>query len=85
MNNARLQVKIYPNPVNDVLLVESKRNVAKPIYYQLLDVAGRTILTGTSTKDKFEVNVAKLAKGIYTIRLFSGRDVLLTTEKIIVQ
>lgn len=85
LNNARLQVKIYPNPVNDVLLIESKRNVAKPIYYQLLDVAGRTILTGTSTKDKFEVNVAKLAKGIYTIRLFSGRDVLLTTEKIIVQ
>ena len=63
-SNARLQVKMYPNPVSNVLTIESKRNVAKPIFYQLLDMMGRPVLQGSSTKDKIELNVARLARGI---------------------
>ncbi len=85
VNNARLQVKIYPNPVTDVLLIESKRNVAKPIFYQLLDVMGRLVLNGSSTKDKIAINVQRLPRGIYSIKLFNGRDVLISTEKIVIQ
>ncbi len=83
--NARLQVKMYPNPVSNVLTVESKRNVAKPIFYQLLDMMGRPVMQGNSSKDKFEVNVSRLAKGVYTMKLFNGRDILISTEKIVIQ
>ena len=84
-SNARLQVKMYPNPVSNVLTIESKRNVAKPIFYQLLDMMGRPVLQGSSTKDKIELNVARLARGIYTMKLFNGRDILINTEKIVIQ
>ncbi|MBC7867994.1 MAG: PQQ-dependent sugar dehydrogenase [Gloeobacteraceae cyanobacterium ES-bin-316] len=82
---ARLAIKIYPNPSTRMLFIESKRNVAKPLFYQLFDITGRGILSGSSTRDRIEVNVEKLPKGIYTLRLFNGRDVLLSTQKIIVQ
>ncbi|RYF91953.1 MAG: T9SS type A sorting domain-containing protein [Chitinophagaceae bacterium] len=83
--NPRLIVKIYPNPANNVLMIESKRNVAKPIYYQLQDAMGRPVLAGNSTKDKIEINVARLPRGVYSIKLFSGRDVLFSTQKVVLQ
>ncbi len=84
-SNSRLQVKIYPNPVSNVLQIESKRNVSKPILYQLLDAMGRPVLQGSSTKDNIEVSVKNVPKGIYTLKLVNGRDVLMQTQKIIVQ
>ena len=85
VNNARLSIKMFPNPASKIFIIESKRNIAKPIFYQLFDIAGRPVITGISTRDRIEINVERLSRGIYTIRLFNGRDILLTTEKIIVQ
>jgi len=82
---ARLNMRLFPNPTSKILYVESRRNVSKPIFYQLYDITGRLMLTGTSNRDKFEVNVEKLSPGIYTIKLYNGRDVILTVEKIVKQ
>ncbi len=85
VTNARLQVKIYPNPVTDVLIIESKRNVAKPIFYQLLDAIGRPVLQGRSIKDNIAVNVQRLPRGVYHLKIFNGRDLLINTEKVIIK
>ncbi|MBC7886405.1 MAG: PQQ-dependent sugar dehydrogenase [Ferruginibacter sp.] len=81
----RLDFKIYPNPVAEILTVESRRNTAKPLYYQLYDAAGRRLLQGRSTKDKFEVNVKQLQRGIYILKIFNGNEITLATEKILVK
>ena len=83
--NARLFIKMFPNPVSRTLFIESKRNVSKPIFYQLYDITGRLMLNGTSNKDNFEVNVERLSAGMYTVKLYNGQDVNLLTEKVIIQ
>lgn len=84
-SNARLFIKMFPNPASKTLYIESRRNVSKPIFYQVYDITGRLMLTGTSNKDNFEVNVEKLTAGIYTVKLYNGKDINLLTEKIVVQ
>ncbi len=83
--DARLFIKMFPNPAAKVLYIESKRNVSKPIIYQVYDIMGRLMLQGTSTKDNFSVNVERLTAGMYTVKLFNGQDINLLTEKIIIQ
>ncbi len=83
--NARIYIKMFPNPTTRTLYVESKRNVSKPIFYQLYDITGRLMLNGTSNRDNFEINVEKLGAGIYTVKLYNGQDINLLTEKIVIQ
>jgi PQQ-dependent dehydrogenase (s-GDH family) len=83
--NARLFIKMFPNPTAKTLYIESKRNVSKPIFYQVYDITGRLMLNGTSNRDNFEVNVERLNAGIYTVKLYNGQDIILLTEKIIIQ
>jgi hypothetical protein len=85
VNNEKLTLRMYPNPASKILFIESKRNVSKPISYQIFDMSGRTVLSGTSSRDKTEVNIERLLPGVYTVRMFNGRDVMIQTEKIIVQ
>lgn len=80
----RTDFKIYPNPVSEILTVESKRNVAKPLHYQLFDAAGKLLLTGKSSKDKFEVNVKALQRGMYILKVYNGYEIMVATEKIVV-
>ena len=84
LSNAKLLIKMYPNPTTKILFVESRRNVDKPILYQLFDMMGRLILSGKSAKDNFEINVEKLTAGIYNVRMFNAKNVHLITEKIII-
>ncbi|CAN5900126.1 PQQ-dependent sugar dehydrogenase [soil metagenome] len=83
--NARVYIKMFPNPTSKTLYIESKRNVSKPIFYQIYDITGRLMLNGTSNKDNFEVNVERLSAGMYTVKLYNGQDINLLTEKIIIQ
>jgi PQQ-dependent dehydrogenase (s-GDH family) len=80
-----MSVSVYPNPATSFFYVEMMRNVSKPVFYQLYDATGRLILTGQSTKDKFAVQVEKMGKGIYALKVFNGRDVHLVTKKIVVE
>ncbi len=83
--NPRLDIKMFPNPAQQVLYVQSKRNVAKPISYFLYDITGRLVLKGRSSSDRIEMNIEKLTAGIYTLKLLNGRDVLMTAEKVIIR
>ena len=83
--NARVYIKMFPNPASKTLYIESKRNVSKPIFYQVYDITGRLMLNGTSNKDNFEVNVERLSPGMYTVKLYNGQDINLLTEKVIIQ
>ncbi|SEM48038.1 conserved repeat domain-containing protein/Por secretion system C-terminal sorting domain-containing protein [Chryseobacterium taichungense] len=57
-------VSIYPNPVKDVLNIQSKNEITKA---EIFDAAGR-ILISTSAKGN-SINVSEFAKGNYIIKL----------------
>ncbi|MXV39101.1 T9SS type A sorting domain-containing protein [Flavobacteriaceae bacterium Ap0902] len=68
-------LKVYPNPVTDVLYVDGFKNGD----YALIDQNGQVMKTGTLTKNMNSINVYKLKKGIYYLQIDK------TSEKIIVQ
>jgi len=78
-------VKIYPNPANQFITIESKRNVAKPIQYHLYNVVGSLVKKGTSTKDLFTIAAMDLPSGLYILELRDGHDIKFTTQKIFIQ
>lgn len=59
-------ISIYPNPVNDYLILES--NHSHKTEYSIYDVTGQLTQTGSFTKKK-EIDVKCLAEGVYVIQL----------------
>lgn len=66
ISNDKPELSIYPNPVKDVLNIQSKNQIVKAEIY---DVNGR-ILISTSLKGN-SIHVSELSKGNYIIKLFS--------------
>ncbi len=60
---ASSSITLYPNPAPEILHLETKASIEQVIIY---DVAGRKVLVQQSSP---QVNIAHLAKGIYTIQV----------------
>jgi hypothetical protein len=56
-------VKIYPNPANDHLIIESKLNISK---VELIDKQGK--IAGTSKINV--INTSNLSNGIYLVSIY---------------
>ena len=62
-----IQVKIYPNPVQDILFIETAlQNAAWMIY----DVTGRMVASGRL--DENSIDASQLESGVYLIRIVTG-------------
>jgi aldose sugar dehydrogenase len=81
--NYRQYYKIYPNPVSDRLNIESKRNVSKPISWQLFDMTGNMVSSGSSIYNNFSIDMRLLASGVYLLKMYNGADVVVVTEKVV--
>lgn len=64
-----LQAKAYPNPVNDVLRIETE---ADRSLLRLFDGAGRLVLEKQLDQSQVEVPIGQLASGVYQLQLTSG-------------
>ncbi|MBS1496052.1 MAG: PQQ-dependent sugar dehydrogenase [Bacteroidetes bacterium] len=78
-------VKIYPNPASKIIYVDTRRNVPKPVIYQIYDMTGRLSLSGKSSRDNFTIDVGRLSKGVYNIKLYSSENIQQYSQKIIIQ
>ncbi|KFC24670.1 M4 family metallopeptidase [Chryseobacterium sp. FH1] len=65
--NKENQFVIYPNPVKDVINIQSKDS--SELSYQVYNVAGQVVLTGKSSDKK--INAQKLVSGNYVLELTS--------------
>jgi aldose sugar dehydrogenase len=83
--NNRTFVKVFPNPASNILYVQSKRGMHKPLRAELWDITGKLIMQEQSSKDNFALGIDMLTKGMYIFKLYNGYGVLMTTEKIVVQ
>lgn len=73
-NTSDISVKIFPNPSNDILTITSKEN-----YYrmEIVDVKGSVVL---SEKFNNTIDISKLAKGKYLLKLYDKEQKTLTTS-----
>ncbi len=81
INPAIKDLKVYPNPVSDILIVEDMKSIAKS--YQVIDISGR-VFVEAKAEERTELNLNLLAKGSYLLKIVAN-DGNLYTRKIMKQ
>jgi hypothetical protein len=72
-------IKLFPNPVNDMLYIENLQGVNK---ITIANILGQTVYVSPLITSQLSVNTSELNKGIYIVT-FTGQDGLTHSEKII--
>jgi hypothetical protein len=72
-------IKIYPNPADDILFLETPVNSKVQIY----DLIGQVVFDGTFTESKNQIKLGDFLPGIYLLKVFSGDRVY--NQKVVVK
>ena len=65
-------IKIYPNPVSDILNISLLGEISSKGAFEILDGKGATVLVNAITRNPQVVNISKLPKGTYLVRVNNG-------------
>jgi hypothetical protein len=80
-------LKIYPNPVNSVLTLETDNLIPGNYTIEILDLAGRTVylkeFSVTSSYHLSDINVSNFDSGIYNLRMVSQHAIPRTARFIV--
>jgi hypothetical protein len=76
VNGLASQIKVYPNPANDLVFV----NAPVKVNLTLTDVTGKAIITSNTGNN---ISVKGLASGMYLLRITDKNGVFLKTEKLL--
>jgi len=74
---AGAQVRIFPNPATDMLYIEAP---AGPVSVRMLDATGRTVLQLSAAR---QVDVSRLAPGVYSVTVADEAGRVLATERVV--
>ncbi len=69
INDIKINVNVYPNPVKDILNVISAESID---VVRIFDLNGRVVKQATPNKANFDMDVANLSKGVYLVKLNAG-------------
>ena len=64
-NVVRSQMKIYPNPASNVVIIENAENA----HITLMDASGRTLIQKRVVSDHQSINIETFCNGIYFVRI----------------
>ena len=64
-------ISIYPNPATNTVTIENQTASGT---YQLQDITGKVLLSGSVTATKFSLDISALSKGIYLLSLIDGEQ-----------
>lgn len=65
-NDDRLSIKVYPNPTNAQLTIESSS--FQPTNYQLMSITGRALLSGVFNRKNQGLDLSHLPNGLYILQ-----------------
>jgi hypothetical protein len=80
-NSLVSQVGVYPNPATDKVTVYVN-NASNDSQIQVLNALGQVVITSNDVTEKNELNTESLTKGIYFVRVGSGKN--FTTSKLVI-
>lgn len=63
----KLEVSLSPNPVSDILTVETNANSK----ISIIDITGREVLNVNATSTTTRINVSNLQRGVYIIKVYN--------------
>jgi len=78
-------IRIYPNPVQDVVHVHGIKELRKPLRAEIYDITGRLRKKVISSRNDFTIDLTTFEKGVYLLRLINGSEQEVQVEKIIKQ
>ncbi|MFM7329983.1 MAG: T9SS type A sorting domain-containing protein, partial [Bacteroidota bacterium] len=71
------KISLYPNPSDGLFTIESAE---KSLAFQLVDLHGRTLLSGTAPEGKSVWSMKELPSGIYLLKMAGDQQ---TVKKIV--
>jgi hypothetical protein len=74
--NFKNSIEIYPNPVNDILMIKNSANLSLK-NVALFNVLGNQVYKSLNTKS---INVSNFSKGLYILKIQSSDNIILTKK-----
>ena len=84
-NNLSDNVKLYPNPTKDFLVIQSNNNVLKNMHFEMYDALGKKLNEGNIQDNTTNINCSQLLPAIYYLKLIDNSNQQVQTFKIIKQ
>lgn len=66
-----LVLAVFPNPTSDVLNLSIGQNQYKNLYYQLMDINGRILLSDIIQKSEITLDMSKLGSSTYFLKIMA--------------
>lgn len=66
------RVKLYPQPANEFILVESERMITT---YELFDFSGRIVKSESVHQNNLKINTGDCPPGVYTLRISTSNHI----------
>jgi subtilisin-like proprotein convertase family protein len=82
-NPLNQQFRLYPNPAQDLLTIDFGNYAFAKAHYQLYDLTGKIIASGSVTAPREQLQMTGISQGIYLLRL--NVDGAAVTRKIIME
>jgi len=80
--DGNFEVRLFPNPVGDLLSVELPELKSNTVQIELLSLEGRVLYTKSgNSQSVFTLNISTLKQGLYLCRIYNGDKVY--TQKFI--
>jgi hypothetical protein len=79
-SDSPLDIKFYPNPTTNTLIVDTKDLIYKTSQYQIFDQYGRSCGNGTLSASKDNISCDHLPNGIYNIHLKIDQKPIVTVK-----
>ncbi len=64
-----IQLSIFPNPATKILYATINSDIYLNDFYKIIDIDGRTVITGLITSKNLEIDVEGLEKGLYLLKM----------------
>jgi len=78
-----IEIKLFPNPVDDRLLLYCLADLKEPFYYYLQDISGKYIACADIHQTLTRIDFRDLPKGVYILSIFNQEGRNFQTYRII--
>ena len=76
------EIQFFPNPVSNELTIKGNFILSQ---LKIYDSLGRILLTIKPTEPEYTIDMSKMLKGVYFIRVFNSKNGFINTQTIIKQ